>query len=325
MGDPTPCLYILLGPTAAGKTDVAARLAEALGAEIISADSMKVYRGLDIGTAKPAGELRERFGYHLIDIREPHECYDAKQFTDDCAAAVRAAHARGHEVLIEGGSALYLKCFTEGIFPGPPADSAVRAELEALAETLGPRALHKQLAAADPQTAARLHPNDLKRVIRALEVCRLTGTPISQLQRQFGRRRGDFRFRLAGLRWARQTLRERIDRRVDAMLAAGLLDEVERLCERASASAPRMGRGMGRGMGLGRTASQALGYRELARHLAGEVALPAAVSAIKQNTWHFARRQMQWFRRFADVQWVDCAAPPAPADVASEILRRWGV
>lgn len=319
MGDRAPCLYILLGPTAAGKTDVAARLAEALGAEIISADSMKVYRGLDIGTAKPAGELRERFGYHLIDIREPHECYDAKQFTDDCAAAVRAAHARGHAVLIEGGAALYLKCFTEGIFPGPPADSAVRAELEALAETLGPRALHAKLAAADPPTAARLHPNDLKRVIRALEVYRLTGTPISQLQRQFGRRRGDFRFRLAGLRWERQTLRERIDRRVDAMLAAGLLDEVKRHCVRAHAP--------GMGMGLGKTASQALGYRELARHLAGEVALPAAVSAIKQNTWHFARRQMQWFRRFADVQWVDCAAPPAPApaDVAGEILRRWAV
>ena len=280
---------------------------------------MKVYRGLDIGTAKPAGELRERFGYHLIDIREPHECYDAKQFADNCEAAVRAAHARGHEVLIEGGSALYLKCFTEGIFPGPPADSAVRAELEALAETLGPRALHKQLAEADPQTAARLHPNDLKRVIRALEVCRLTGTPISQLQRQFGRRRCDFRFRLAGLRWERGALRERIDRRVDAMLAAGLLDEVKRHCVRAHAP------GMGMGMGLGKTASQALGYRELARHLAGDVALPAAVSAIKQNTWHFARRQMQWFRRFADVQWVDCAEPLAPADVASEILRHWAV
>ena len=194
----------------------------------------------------------------------------------------------------------------------------MRAELEELAAALGPRALHTQLAAADPETAARLHPNDIKRVIRALEVYRLTGKPIGQLQRQFGRRRGDFRFRLAGLRWPRQILRERINRRVDAMLAAGLLDEVQRHCVRAGAP----GMGTGTGLELGKTASHALGYRELARHLAGDVSLPAAVAAIKQNTWHFARRQLQWFRRFADVQWVDCTEPLAPADVARDVVRR---
>lgn len=308
MTESIPTVHVLLGPTAAGKTDAAVRLAERLGAEILSADSMKIYRGMDIGTAKPDRALRGRFGFHLIDIREPDEHYDARQFVADAERWIGEIAMRGKAVLIEGGTALYLKCLTDGMFEGPAADAAIRAELEAVAADAGPRALHERLRAVDPDTAARLHPNDLKRVVRALEVHRLTGRPISELQQEFGIRRRDIRFKIAGLVWDRETLKARIAARVERMMDAGFLEEVRALRERPG--------------GLGRTASQALGYRELASVLDGSMTLDEAAEKIRAGTWQFARRQMMWFRRFDGVTWAACAAEGG-ADPVAAILSAW--
>jgi tRNA dimethylallyltransferase len=301
--------HILLGPTASGKTAVAAHLAARLDAQVISADSMKVYRGMDIGTAKPDAELRARFGYHLLDLRHPAGHYDARQFVADADAAAAAIARSGHAVLFEGGTPLYLKCLLDGMFEGPGADADLRARLEEDYRRDGAAATHARLAAVDPATAARLHPNDRKRVLRALEVHALTGRPISQLQQQFGRRRRDVDVKPAGIRWEPEALKARIARRTQAMLDAGWLDEVARLQADPA--------------GLGRTASQAIGYRELAEVVRGERSVEEAAEAITRNTWRLARRQMMWFRRFEDVVWFDATEPFDAAGAADAVAAAW--
>jgi tRNA dimethylallyltransferase len=249
-------VLVLAGPTGAGKTDWAIRLAESAPVEIVSVDSALVYRGLDIGTAKPARELRERVPHHLIDICEPTESYSAGRFVPDAVAAVRDVHARRRVPLLVGGTMLYLRSLLHGIAPLPQADARLRAELDARAARQGWPALHAELARLDPEAAARVAPTDCQRIQRALEVCYNTGRPISQLQRATVSALAGRRVHYWMLAPPRAVLHERIARRFEAMMAAGFLEEVRRLRRNGALSArhPSM---------------RAVGYRQLWAHLEG--------------------------------------------------------
>jgi tRNA dimethylallyltransferase len=305
-----PVVYVLVGATASGKTAVAAELARRLGAELASLDSMKVYRGMEIGTAKPSRQEREGLVWHLLDLVNPEEDFSVGRWLAAADEVIAGCAARGLPVLFEGGSPLYYLALTEGLFEGPPADRELRRELEAAAAKRGVEALHRELAAVDPAAAARIERRDLRRIVRALEVYRATGRPISEMQRQFGQRRTGYDFRVAGLDLPRAELYDRIDRRFDAMMATGLLDEVRRLA--------------GGGRKLSTSAGQALGYRELGRHLAGAVSLEEAVRLAKRNTRHFARRQMNWFRKMPGIAWFRPATNESGGALAARFAESWG-
>jgi len=275
-------LWFLVGPTASGKTAVGIEVAEQVGAEILSLDSMAIYRGMDIGTAKPTAAEQARVPHHLIDLVEPHEAFSTGRYVEAAETAIADMAARGRRPLFVGGTALYLKALTEGFFDGPPADWPLRERLEAEAAEHGTSPLHERLRRVDPAAAARIHPNDLRRVVRALEVYETTGAPISEQQTQFGSPSQDYECIVAGLRRDRAELYERINRRVDAMFAAGLVEEVEGLLE-----APR---------GISHAAAQFVGYAEIIAHLRGEMTLEEARGKVKTRTRRFARRQLTWFR-----------------------------
>jgi tRNA dimethylallyltransferase len=297
----------LVGPTASGKTQVGVLVAEALGAEVISLDSMAVYRGMDIGTAKPSPVERARVPFHLIDVCEPTDEFSAGDYLERAAEAVAAIEARGRRVLFVGGTPLYLKLLLEGVFRGPKADWEFRRALRARAQREGAQALHEELTRVDPDAARRLHPNDLRRIERALEVHHLTGRPLSELQRESqvvvpGPKQ------LVGLRRTRVDLYRRIDGRVERMWATGLVEEVRRLA----------------GRGLSRSASQALGYREVLRSLAGELTLAEARELTQRHSRQFAKRQLTWFRSIPDISWVDVEPEDRPEDVAPRVLVALG-
>ncbi|GIW92237.1 MAG: tRNA dimethylallyltransferase [Pirellulaceae bacterium] len=278
--------WFLTGPTAAGKTSVGMRLAERLGAEILSMDSMAIYRGMDIGTAKPPAELRRCVPHHLLDIVDPTEEFSVSEYLRLAHRTAAEVRSRGKVPLFVGGTPLYLKALTRGLYPGPPPDWEFRRQAEREAKRLGVEALHRQLALIDPLAAAKLHPHDLRRIIRALEVFHLTGRPISHQQLQFEEGRPAEECRVFVLSWPRPLLHARIERRVQGMFEAGLVDEVRRLLE-------RYGR-------LGRTASQAVGYREVQQHLAGELSWEETIRAVTIRTRQFARRQETWFRQMSE-------------------------
>ncbi|MEM8885381.1 MAG: tRNA (adenosine(37)-N6)-dimethylallyltransferase MiaA [Planctomycetota bacterium] len=276
-----PPLLVLTGPTASGKSGAALPVARALDAEIVSLDSMLLYRGMNIGTDKPTD-----FGgvpHHLIDELDPTERFDARRYLDRADAVIEEIESRGRRALVVGGTALYLVSLLKGLFDGPPRDAALRAQLA----EVEPTELHARLQEVDPESAARLHPNDRRRVTRALEVHALSGRPLSEWQRQWDApdRRPSI---LAGLRLPRELLRARIEQRVDAMFEAGLVDEV-------------------RGLELGPTAGDAIGYKEVAGFLRGAYDEAEARRLIVRNTARLARRQETWFSRL-DVQWVDARA-----------------
>jgi tRNA dimethylallyltransferase len=313
---------VLTGPTGSGKTRLGIDLAERLGAEIISMDSMAVYRGMDIGTAKPTADLR-RVSHHLLDVLEPWESASVAWWLERARACCREIEGRGRRVLFVGGTPLYLKALLCGLFDGPPADLAVRSRLEREAEEGGHERLHARLAGVDPATAARLHPNDRRRIVRALEVWELTGRPISDWQQQWAvpasplspvlrgegsgvrgeqqinaqpphpqplspeaGERGETHLPLVHrciyLDVPRAVLYERINRRVERMVASGLVEEVQAL------------RQLDRP--LSRAAAQALGYKELFDFLDGKIALEEAVVRIQTRSRNFAKRQLTWFR-----------------------------
>jgi tRNA dimethylallyltransferase len=298
------CWY-LTGPTASGKTAVGLKLARRLNAEIVSLDSMALYRGMDIGTAKPTLEERAAVPHHLVDILEPAEAHSVAQYVEAAHEAVRQIASRLRVPLFVGGTPLYLKALLRGIFSGPPADWALRRRLQSLAESEGNEKLHARLAEVDPLSARRLHPRDTRRVIRALEVFEKTGRSITDLQQQFDRARPADACRVFVLDWPRKQLGGRIDRRVDAMFAAGLVDEVRRLL---SGSSP-----------LGRTASQALGYREVIEHLGGARDLSETIELVKLRTRQFAKRQMTWFRSLSECRFVTMSDERRVDDVVEEI------
>jgi tRNA dimethylallyltransferase len=282
----------VVGPTAVGKTAVAIALARSLEGEIVSADSRQVYRGMDIGTAKPTADEQASVRHHLIDIVDPSEVYDAARFAADAERIIVNLVARGVTPLVAGGTGFYVASLFRGLFEGPGRNPEARAMLTERAESEGVAALHRELERVDPASAERIHVNDLSRVIRALEVHATTGRPLSEWQEEPARV-PTFSARYVGLTLPRKKLYERIDRRVDAMMTAGLLAEVEGLVSRGALS-PDM------------PAASAVGYRELLPVVEGrEGDLAEAVALIKRNSRRYAKRQMTWFRSIEDVAWFD--------------------
>lgn len=298
---PADC-WFLTGPTASGKTAAGLELARRLNAEIVSLDSMALYRGMDIGTAKPTAAERAAVPHHLIDVIDPHEEYSVAEYVAAAERAVSEIAARRRVPLFVGGTPLYLKALLRGIFAGPPADWDLRNRLQEVADREGDEALHQRLAVVDPASARRLHARDRRRVIRALEVFEKTGQSITELQRQFDRARPAEACLVFMLDWPREQLIQRIDSRVDAMFAAGLVDEARRLL-----SSP---------MPPSRTAGQAVGYREVFEHLRGQRDLPETIELVKLRTRQFAKRQMTWFRSLSEVRRIPADRP------AEELVRR---
>ena len=290
---------MILGPTASGKTDLALRAAARAGAEILSVDSMQVYRGMDIGTAKPTPAERAAVRHHLIDVVDPDQPFAVARFVEMADAVIADAARRGVKLIATGGTPLYYKSLFEGLFEGPSADMELRERLRAM----GNEALYERLKVVDPAAVQRIHLNDTRRIVRALEVFELTGRAISDWQQEWG---GEKRHPATwmGLSWDREVLNRRINARVKAMLAAGWLDETRGLIE-------KFGR-------LSGTAAEATGYAELTAHLRGRMSLEDAVEQIKIATRQLARRQMKWFRRFENVTWMPGDAP------AEELDRRLG-
>ena len=308
MARATPIL-VITGPTASGKERLALAVAGRLGGEIVSADSMKVYRGLDVGTAKPSPNHRRRVPHHAIDVADPDETFSVARWLELAEAAVADIRARGRTPVVSGGTPFYLKALLEGLFEGPDADPDLRRRLRAEAAEHGSEHLHGRLARVDPEAAGRIHPNDLRRIVRALEVQEKTGRPISDLQRQWGERRPEYRPLLVAIRRRRDDLTGRITDRARRMLDGGLVDEVRTLLDRDG----RLARGP----------RQALGYAEVLAYLAGDLAEDDLLEAIVAHTRQFARRQVSWLRRFEGVTWLS-ADPDTPTDgLADRVVALW--
>ena len=308
-------LIILTGPTAVGKTALSIRLAKALDGEIVSADSMQVYRHMDIGSAKITAQEMEGVPHHLIDVLDPWEEFNVAAFQKMALQAMEGIYARGHLPIITGGTGFYIQALLYGVeFEEDPEDSPVRRELYDLARREGERApqvLHAMLAQADPESASAIHPNNVKRVIRAIEYFRLTGTPISRHNAAMRKKEADYHFLYYVLTMDRERLYGRIDKRVDQMLSQGLVEEVSRL----------------RTMGCcrGQTAMQGLGYKEILDYLDGKCSLDEAVYVLKRDTRHFAKRQLTWFKRERDVRWLNLDGEPGEQDrVFSQIMKEIG-
>ncbi|GAB4325162.1 MAG: tRNA (adenosine(37)-N6)-dimethylallyltransferase MiaA [Candidatus Sumerlaeia bacterium] len=299
-------LIVIAGPTAVGKTAAGIALCRALDGELISADSMQVYRGLDIGTAKPTAGERCGVPCHLIDILDPTEEFSAARFCALAAAAAADIRARGRAAVMAGGTGLYLKSYLYGLFEQPSRDPAVRRQLRERLRADGPEALHRQLAAVDPAAAARIAPADRVRIERALEVFLVTGRPISSWQQQWRQPRPRVEHRLFILHLPRPQLYERINTRVDDMLRRGWVEEVRALLARYPDGSLHC--------------FKSIGYREIAAHLRGEIPLGALAEEIKRQTRRFAKRQLTWFRRMAPARWIDVLGR-SPEDVAEEIMR----
>jgi tRNA dimethylallyltransferase len=282
--------WILSGPTAAGKTALGLLLARRLNAEIVSVDSMAVYRGLDIGTAKPTAAQRAEVPHHLVDLVEPGEIYTVARWLADARVAVESCRSRGKRVLFVGGTPLYLRALRDGLDPQPAGDPHLRRRLEEQMQAAGSGPLHARLAAVDPAAAARIHPNDVRRIIRALEVVEGTGQP---LRSSWGDNRPlhpVFARQMLVLDQPRRTLYARIDRRVDAMFAEGLLEET-----RVALARPG---------GIGATARQAAGYAEALEVLAGRLPAGHAIRLTQQRTRQLAKRQITWLRSFKSAVWI---------------------
>jgi len=304
-------LVAIVGPTAVGKTAVAIELAEKLRGEIVSADSMAVYRGMDIGTAKPTPEERRRVKFHLIDVVNPDEPFTVKDFAELATAAIDDCLARRVWPLLVGGTGLYVKAVVDGLdIPSAGPDPEIRARLAEFARQEGNEALHARLATVDPATAARLHPNDVKRVIRALEVYELTGVPISELHRRPKLPPRYPNAALYGLEMDRQRLYARIEARVEEQIRRGLVQEVASLLEKGyDERLPSM---------------QGLGYKEIAGYIRGRYDLETAISLLKRNTRRFAKRQYTWFCADKRIKWIrmdDLSPAEAAQIIAQEVLE----
>ncbi len=293
----TAPLIIVLGPTAVGKSRVAVDLALRFGGEIISGDSIQVYRGFDIGTDKPGPEARRGVPHHLIDIVGPEVQYTAADFVRDALAAARDIAGRGRLPLVAGGTGLYLKALVDGLFPGPGRDPDLRRALEAEAGAKGLDALFRRLESADPEYARKIRSRDRVRIIRALEVLAATGRPLSEHFRETRSPLAGRKLVRIGLALDREALCRRIEERVDRMFARGLVEEVRAL--------------QARGIPASAAPFRALGYRHVVRHLAGEIGLAEAAALTKIETRQYAKRQMTWFRKMAEVDWFSPDDGPA--------------
>lgn len=300
-------MILILGVTASGKGKVAFELARDLGGEIISVDSMKVYRRMDIGTAKPSADARRRIPHHVVDVVEPSESFSVGLFLDHALAAIDDIRRRGKTVVAVGGTALYIKALLYGLFEGPGGDEDIRAALRARAEADGWPALHAELAGIDPAAADRISPNDARRIIRALEVYQLTGRPISGFQRQFEADRPMHDWTIIGLRRDKPVESRRINARVRRMMDLGLVEEVRGL--------------LGEDPPMSRQARGAIGYAEIIDHLEGRRSLADAVEQIKKNTRRLAKGQRTWFKTFRPVRWIDVEPERSNESVLARVHR----
>lgn len=296
-------VIILLGPTCVGKTEVSVLLADRLNTEIISADSMQIYRGMDIGTAKPSLELRQRMTHHMIDICEPSEEYSTGRYIDEVKRIIERIHMKGKIPLVVGGTGLYIRAMTRGLFSGVSADWTLREELNRL-EDEQPGYLYEYLKNLDPEAALKINPADRRRLIRAIEVCVLMKGKISELQKELTRPL-PYKFIKIGLTRQRKELYRLIEERVDRMLQAGLIDEVKWLLKQNPS----------------RTTLQAIGYKELIGYLKGEVTLEEAVRLIKKRTKLYAKRQFIWFKKEPDIMWFNLTGVRESGEIAEIIYR----
>ncbi|MGY8767973.1 MAG: tRNA (adenosine(37)-N6)-dimethylallyltransferase MiaA [Pirellulales bacterium] len=303
--------WFLTGPTASGKTSVAIPLAQQINAEIISLDSMALYRQMDIGTAKPTPEEQSQVPHHLINVLNPDEESSIAFYIEKAAQAKLEIEARGKQVLFVGGTPLYLKALLRGMNEGPAPDPEFRAAVEAEVKSIGPAALHERLNNVDPLSAARIHPNDVRRTIRALEVYHATGLPISHTQLDFDEGYTAAETKVFVLNWPRAQVHQRINARVDAMFEAGLVEEAQGLLEQYNA--------------LGTTALQAVGYREVIKHLEGKIDLAEAIEQVKAHTRQFAKRQCTWYRSMEECRYIELTTTLDPSEIANQIVQEASV
>lgn len=307
-------LLVVTGPTASGKTRLAVELCLQNGGEVVSADSMQVYRGMAIGTAKPTPEEMQGVPHHLLDFLEPEQSFSVAEYVALAHKEIADIARRGRLPVLCGGTGLYISALVDHLeFTRMERSPQVRAELEALVRERGNQAAWEELRACDPKLAATLHPNNIGRILRALEVYRLTGVPMSQHQAESRRSPSPYALCMLGLTFAdRQLLYRRIEARVEEMLAAGLLEELQALSARA----------------LSPTAQQAIGYKEFAAYRQGEETLPEAVARLKMQTRRYAKRQLSWLRRDGRIEWIYCDKLPGYNEVvrqAQELLDRSGI
>ncbi|MDO5491507.1 MAG: tRNA (adenosine(37)-N6)-dimethylallyltransferase MiaA [Bacillota bacterium] len=300
-------ILVIAGPTASGKSALAVNLAEKLGGEIISCDSMQIYRGMDIGSAKPTKEEQARVPHHMIDVADPKEAFSAAKYARMARKAIREIAGRGKLPVVCGGTGLYLNgILYEMDFGDGPEDPDLRRRLECRAEEEGGEALHRELAALDPAAAARIHPNNVKKIIRALERLQLGEERVQEFQ-DIRRENPEIDPVLIGLTMDRKKLYGRIERRVEDMMARGLMEEVRRLAAQ--------------GLTAEDISMQGIGYKELIAFLSGENTLEEAVAQIKKNTRHYAKRQLTWFRRYRGMVWFDLTDDDAEQTITGDVLQ----
>lgn len=297
-------MVLVLGVTASGKARLGFELAKSLDGEIISVDSMKVYRRMDIGTAKPSRQAREEVRHHLVDVVEPSESFSVGLFLERALAVIDDIRSRGKTVVAVGGTALYIKALLYGLFEGPGSDELIRAELKARVQREGTARLHEALQRIDPEAASRIDSNDAKRIIRALEVYQLTGRPISSFQKQFDAEKPMHDWIILGLRRQKEEESRRMNARVKRMIEQGLVEEVRSLLAEERP--------------LSRQARCAIGYAEIIEHLQGRMSLEDAIEEVKKNTRRLAKGQRTWFKTFKGVRWIDVG----PEETAESVIER---
>jgi tRNA dimethylallyltransferase len=299
-------LVVVLGPTAVGKSRVAVQVAKHFSTEVLTADSRQVYRGMDLGTDKPSTEERQGVPHRLIDLADPDEPFNAGWYRRVALVELDRLYAAKQLPLVVGGTGLYIRALVHGLCPAPQADQSLRAELKKLSDEQGRDRLYAELVEADPAAAARVHPNDEHKIIRALEVHRLTGAPVSAAHRQHGFQEASFTTLLIGLQRSKEELHRRIEERIDWQLAHGMVKETRSLLDR----------GCGRHLG----AMKGLGYRHVAAHMAGEYDEAEMVRLFKRDTRRFAKRQMTWFRKEPGIYWMSIDKDETPEQTTRRVV-----
>lgn len=303
MNSSSPTVLVLAGPTGVGKTGVSIQIANMINCEIVSADSRQIYRFMDIGTSKPSAEILEKIPHHFVNILDPDEDYSAGQYAKEAREVIGRIRERGKTPLVVGGSGLYIRALLNGFFGEDYRDESIRAQLNNRLENEGALSLYSELQRVDPQSAGQSHPNNMKRILRSLEVYYITGKPMSEIQKSGGDP-APFPWIKFGLSMEREDLYERINRRVDQMFKAGLIEEVQDLLKN--------------GYSAELNSLNSVGYKEVIEYLDDNLDLEHCISLVKQNTRRYAKRQLTWFRREPDIHWV---AIEKPANFASKIAE----
>ena len=299
-------IIILAGPTAAGKTEYAIRLAEELDGEIVSCDSMQIYKFMDIGSAKPDADQLARVKHHLVDCIDPREDFSVAEYQKLAKEAIKDIAGRGKVPVVTGGTGLYMNSLIYDMdFAVEPAHSDFREDMKKLAEEQGTDALYERLKKCDPEAAERIHPNNVKKIIRALEACEYADEGMQDISK-LSKKCDDYDVCLLGVAWPREVLYERINERVDALIKAGLEDEIKQL--------------LSMGLTEDNISMKGIGYKEMIGYLNGEYDLDEAIRLIKRNTRHYAKRQMTWFRRYDDMKWFDLSDYETPDAAVSDML-----